>query len=64
LILVLVEGWEMVIKSAKPASSVWNRLDTDNFNATHDSDSLSFEYVGALRFLTNVLAVFGFPVSP
>lgn len=49
----------MVTKSGKPASSVWNRLDAENFNATHDGESLSFEYVGALSFLTNVLAVFG-----
>jgi C6 transcription factor Pro1 len=34
-------------------------LDASQFGAAHDEDSLSFEYVGALQFLTNILAMFG-----
>lgn len=34
-------------------------LDATQFSAVHDEDSLSFEYVGALQFLTNILAMYG-----
>ncbi|RYP42842.1 hypothetical protein DL768_010195 [Monosporascus sp. mg162] len=59
LIPELVHGWALVPKSGRFASSVWSMLDASQFSATHDEDSLSFEYVGALQFFTNILAMFG-----
>lgn len=56
---MLIEGWAVVLKSGNYASSIWNSLGPSDFDAMHDEDSLSFEYVGALRFLSNVLAMFG-----
>nr|CBY93782.1 TRI10 protein [Trichoderma brevicompactum] len=61
LIPVLIDGWAVALKSDKVASSssLWTELDASDFNATHDEDSLSYEYVGALKFFANVLAMFG-----
>ncbi|RYP10995.1 hypothetical protein DL764_000292 [Monosporascus ibericus] len=59
LIPELVHGWALVPKSGRFASSVWSMLDASQFSAAHDEDSLSFEYVGALQFLANILAMFG-----
>jgi hypothetical protein len=49
----------MVMRSHNPASSVWSRLDASNFSTIPNGDTLSFEYVGALKFFTNMLVVFG-----
>ncbi|KAI9149649.1 Trichothecene biosynthesis transcription regulator TRI10 [Paramyrothecium foliicola] len=59
LIPDLVQGWTLVPKSGRFSSSVWSILDAPRFSATHDEDALSYEYVGALQFLTNMLAMFG-----
>ncbi|KEY64038.1 Tri10 [Stachybotrys chartarum IBT 7711] len=59
LIPELVHGWTLVPKSGRFTSSVWTVLDAPQFSAAHDEDTLSFEYVGALQFLTNILAMFG-----
>ncbi|RYO75585.1 hypothetical protein DL766_001830 [Monosporascus sp. MC13-8B] len=59
LIPELVRSWALVPKSGRFPSSVWSMLDASQFSAAHDEDSLSFEYVGALQFLTNILAMFG-----
>nr|ACZ63299.1 regulatory protein [Fusarium camptoceras] len=61
LIPVLVEGWSVALQSGPPPSSIWCELNESDF----DSDggfaqtSLSFEYLAALRFLSNFLATIG-----
>nr|AAM48815.1 regulatory protein [Fusarium asiaticum] len=59
LIPVLVEGWSTALQSGPPATSIWCELDESDFSSTEDQTSLSFEYVGALRFLSNSLAAVG-----
>ncbi|KAG8672646.1 Trichothecene biosynthesis transcription regulator tri10 [Fusarium poae] len=59
LIHVLVEGWSTALLSGPPATSIWCELDDSDFGLTEDQNSLSFEYLGALRFLSNSLATTG-----
>ncbi|RGP67092.1 regulatory [Fusarium sporotrichioides] len=59
LIPVLAEGWSTALQSGPPATSIWCELDESDFDSIDDQTSLSFEYLGALRFLSNSLAKIG-----
>ncbi|KAE8388940.1 fungal-specific transcription factor domain-containing protein [Aspergillus alliaceus] len=59
LIPALIESWKMIVRSHKPTSSVWSRLDASDFCTIANGDHLSFECIGSLRFFTNMLAAFG-----
>ncbi|KAH7174898.1 regulatory protein [Fusarium flagelliforme] len=61
LIPVLVDGWSTALQSGPPASSIWCELNESDFDSDGDfvQTSLSFEYLAALRFLSNFLATIG-----
>ena len=54
-----MEACDVIRKSGRSASGIWSELDASYFNAAYESEPLSFEYVGALKFLTNALAMYG-----
>ncbi|KAI9147353.1 Trichothecene biosynthesis transcription regulator TRI10 [Paramyrothecium foliicola] len=64
LIPNLIQSWTLLPKSGRFASFVWSMLDAMQFSSeenasSHEENALSYEYISALQFLTNMLVMFG-----